>query len=113
LGTLTKKYPTWNKTFWEHLDIAIKLRSIHKVIILDHRDCGAYKVILGEDFAKDSAKETAAHTTQLKRLSALIKKKHPKLEVEMLLIALDGKDSSGTAWRKRNESAPPLCSAGR
>lgn len=91
LGAVTSKYPAWNKTFWQHLDIAIKLHSIHKVIVLDHRDCGAYKVILGEDFAKDPAKETAAHTAQLKSLSASIKKKYPKLGVELLLMALDGK----------------------
>jgi len=91
LGAITSKYPAWNKTFWQHLDIAIKLDSIHKVIVMDHRDCGAYKVILGEDFAKDPAKETAVHTTQLKKLSALIQKKYPKLEVELLLMGLEGK----------------------
>lgn len=94
LGAIIDKYPAWNKTFWEHLDIAIKLHNIHKVIVLDHRDCGAYKVILGEDFAKEPAKETIVHTAQLKSLSAAIKKEHPKLEVELLLMALDGKVES-------------------
>lgn len=91
LGAITKKFPAWNKTFWEHLDIAIKLHSIQKVIVMDHRDCGAYKVVLGEDFAKDPEKETTAHATQLKTLGGLIRKKYPKLEVELLLMALDGK----------------------
>ncbi len=91
LGAITSKYPAWNKTFWDHLDIAIKLHNIHRVIVMDHRDCGAYKVILGEDFAKDPVKETAVHTTQLKTLGDSIKKKYPKLEVELLLMALDGK----------------------
>ncbi len=59
--------------------------------MLDHRDCGAYKVILGEDLAKDPAKETAAHSMQLKHLGRLIKEKYPSLEVELLLMALDGK----------------------
>jgi hypothetical protein len=58
---------------------------------MDHRDCGAYKVILGEDFAKDAKKETVVHTTYLKKLSAAIKEKYPKMEVELLLMALDGK----------------------
>lgn len=91
LGAITDKFPAWNKTFWEHLDIAIKLHNIHKVIVMDHRDCGAYKVVLGEDFAKNPAKETAAHATQLKTLGGMIRKQHPKLEVELLLMALDGK----------------------
>jgi len=28
--------------------------------VLDHRDCGAYKIILGEDLVKDPAKETSS-----------------------------------------------------
>jgi carbonic anhydrase len=91
LGALTDKYPAWNKTFWEHLDVAIQLHQIHKVIAIDHRDCGAYKVILGEDFSKDRARETAIHADKLKELGKQINAKYPKLEVELLLMALDGK----------------------
>ena len=71
--------------------MASDLHKIRKVIVLDHRDCGAYKVVLGEDFAKDPAKETAIHATQLRRLRTMIKEKYPALGVELLLMALDGK----------------------
>lgn len=91
LGAITDKYPAWNKTFWEHLDIAIKLHNIHRVIVLDHRDCGAYKVILGPEHAKDPKVEKETHAAQLKTLKGMISKKHPKLEVETLLMSLDGK----------------------
>ena len=91
LGALTDKFPSWNQTFWDHLGVAIDLHKIHTVMVLDHRDCGAYKVILGEDLAKDPAKETAIHTTQLQRLGKMIKEKHPALDVELFLMALDGK----------------------
>jgi carbonic anhydrase len=91
LGALTDKYPAWNQTFWEHLQVAIQLHQIHKVILLDHRDCGAYKVILGEDFAKDRAKETTAHAEQLQELRKRIGAQYPTLEVETVLMSLDGK----------------------
>ena len=91
LGAVTEKFPAWNKTFWEHLDVAIDLHHIHQVILLDHRDCGAYKVILGEDFAKDPAKEAQVHATKLRELRTRILAKQPKLAVEMLLMSLDGK----------------------
>lgn len=58
--------------------------------MLDHRDCGAYKVILGPEHARDAATETSAHATQLKKLQAMVVQKHPKLKVETLLMALDG-----------------------
>lgn len=91
LGARTDKYPAWNKTFWEHLEVAIQLHQIHKVIVMDHRDCGAYKVVLGADFATDRAKETAVHTEQLKALRKQVGEKYPKLEVELLLMDLKGK----------------------
>jgi carbonic anhydrase len=90
LGAVTSRYPAWGKTFWDHLGIALDLHHIHKVIVMDHRDCGAYKVILGEDFAKDARRETNTHAAQLQKLAGEIARKHPKLEVETLLMALNG-----------------------
>ena len=91
LGAVTDRYPAWNQTFWEHLDIAIKLHNINEVIILDHRDCGAYKVILGAEHAKDPIVERDTHATYLKKLKGMINDKYPKLEVETLMMTLDGK----------------------
>jgi carbonic anhydrase len=91
LGALTEKFPAWNQTFLDHVSVAIDLHKIQKVMVLDHRDCGAYKVILGQDFAKDPAKETAIHAEQLKQLRKMIQAKYPTLAVELLLMALNGK----------------------
>lgn len=91
LGALTEKFPAWNQTFWDHVGVAIDLHKIHQVVVLDHRDCGAYKVILGEDLAQDPAQETTVHATHLKRLGKMIQEKYPALAVVLLLMALDGK----------------------
>ncbi|HET7876986.1 MAG TPA: carbonic anhydrase [Methylomirabilota bacterium] len=91
LGALTEKYPAWGRTFWDHLDLALKLHAIRRVIVIDHRDCAAYKLILGEDLARDRARETGVHVRQLRQLRGEIRTKHPKLEVELLLMALDGR----------------------
>ena len=71
--------------------MAIQLHQIQKVILLDHRDCGAYQVVLGEDFAKDRAKETTVHAAQLDELRKRIGAQYPSLAVETLLMSLDGK----------------------
>jgi len=55
LAALTDKYPAWAQTFWEHLEVAIQLHQIHQVILMDHRDCGAYKVLLGEDLSRTAS----------------------------------------------------------
>lgn len=91
LGAITDKYPAWNKTFWEHLDIAMRLHGIQSVIVMDHRDCGAYKVILGAEHAKDPTVERDTHAVYLRKLKGMIGEKYSTLKVEMLLMALDGK----------------------
>lgn len=90
LGAVTDKFPAWNTAFWEHLDVAISLHHIHKVMLLDHRDCGAYKVVLGEDFGQAPDKETRVHAETLMALRRAILQKHPQLQVESYLMALDG-----------------------
>ena len=96
LGVNNTKFPSWGKTFWEHLDTAIALHSIHKVLVVDHRNCGAYKVILGKDFPAEAtavqlAEETLAHKEQLDTLAKAIHTKYPDLTVETFLMSLDGK----------------------
>ena len=90
LGAVTSKFPAWNTAFWEHLGVAIDLHKIHKVMVIDHRDCGAYKVVLGEDFGKMPDKETTVHAETLMTLRRQILAKYPQLEVESYLMALDG-----------------------
>ncbi|HYD98629.1 MAG TPA: carbonic anhydrase [Alphaproteobacteria bacterium] len=90
LGAVTDKYPDWNRTFWQHLDVALQLHHIRKVVVMDHRDCGAYKVVHGIDFAADPAAESRIHAETLRSLAAAIKARHAHLEVETALMALDG-----------------------
>lgn len=90
LGALTDKYPEWGKAFRDQLGIAKTLHHIETVLVLDHRDCGAYKVFLGEEAVKDAATETASHATYLRKLRAAIKGDHPDLNVELGIMALDG-----------------------
>lgn len=90
LGAVNGQFPAWSTTFWEHLDIAIRLHAIHTVILLDHRDCGAYKVILGKAHLADADTERATHAEHLQRLREQILERYPALQVETLLMALDG-----------------------
>jgi carbonic anhydrase len=91
LGALNEKTPAWGQTFWDHLDVAMKLHHIKKVIVMDHRDCGAYKVFIGPEHMKDAASEKEVHSWNLNRLKLKIKERQPELEVELLLMDLEGK----------------------
>ena len=90
LGADNTKFPAWVTTFWQHLDTAIALHGVSRVIIVDHRDCGAYRVILGKDYAGDKPVETTVHAKVMRRLGAKIARTYPSLKREYLLMALDG-----------------------
>jgi len=70
LGAETDKFPAWGTTFWEHVQVAIDLHGIKKIIVMDHRDCGAYKAILGLDLAANPTQEFDAHAAQMRSLRA-------------------------------------------
>ena len=88
LGVTNALYPHWGQSFRDHLELAIRLHGIRRVIILDHRECGSYRVIFGTNLAGDE--EKAQHARELGRLAGEIRKVHPALAVETLLMALDG-----------------------
>ncbi len=90
LGAVHKDFKPWNQTFWEHLKIATERHKIRSVIIIEHRDCDIYRMALKADFSADPLLEKNIHAKYLRDLSQAITKTYPKLEVEMLLMSLDG-----------------------
>lgn len=90
LGAKNDKFPAWGTTFWDHVQISLDLHHIHTIVIVDHRDCGGYKLILGNDLAADPKKELEVHARQMHSLRDDIVKKFPALQVEMYLMALNG-----------------------
>jgi carbonic anhydrase len=88
IGVATKSRPDWSRTFWEHLGIAKDLHHVKDVIIIDHRDCGAYKLILGKDLTGEA--ELDAHRRMLQRTRKLIAGSYPALKTELLFMELDG-----------------------
>ena len=90
IGVLTERQPGWGTVFWDHLDAAIKLHQIHKVMVIDHLDCGAYKLFLGEAAVREPAAELTAHAQRLRLLRSAINQQNAMLEVELGVMALDG-----------------------
>jgi len=90
LAGVSPKFPSSNAAVWDHIAIAKQLHHIKKLVVIDHRDCGAYKVAFGKDFAAAHDAETAQHKTVMLQFQAMLKKKHPDLGSAFYLMALDG-----------------------
>ena len=90
LGVTTTKFKKWHKTFWDNIDISIKLHHIKKLIVINHRDCGAAKIINGKKIFSNDI-ETKIHKESFQKIKKLFKKKYPKLNIELNIISLSKK----------------------
>jgi carbonic anhydrase len=66
------------------------LHGISHVIVVEHRDCRAYALVLGENFANDPTAETRIHAEMTGKLAASLRQRHPEISFEAQLMALDG-----------------------
>jgi len=79
----------WQQVFIEHIQIALQLHNtIHTVIIIEHRECGAYKTFLEPAGYSSATVEKAAHKAQADKLEAIIKGYFPSLTVIKWLASL-------------------------
>ena len=90
IGVTAGKFKKWHRTFWDNIDTSIKLHKIKKLIVINHRDCGAAKIINGKkEFNR--ANETKIHKNSFLKLKKIFRKKYPKLIIELKLISLNQK----------------------
>lgn len=93
LDTKPHLKPHWRETFFDHVDTALKLHSITMVYILDHRDCGAYRVFRGLPENVERQRETDAHKLEMYKLGDEIKSRYVNLSVEFgLLEKIEGEE---------------------
>ena len=90
IGVTANKFKRWHKAFWDNLETSIKLHQIKKLIVINHRDCGAAKIINGNKLF-DKSNETKIHKDSFKKIKLKFKKKYPKLKIELKLISLNKK----------------------
>ena len=90
VGITNKNFKNWNKIFIENLSTSIQLHKINRLIVINHKDCGAAKIANGKkEFT--SVNEKKIHQESFLKIKKQIKKKFPKLKVELNLISLDSK----------------------
>jgi len=90
IGVTANKFKRWHKVFWDNFETSAKLHNIKKLIVINHRDCGAAKIINGKkDFT--NLNETKVHKNSFQKIKKIFRKKYPKLSIELKLISLNKK----------------------
>ena len=80
IGVTNQKFKKWHSTFWENLKTSIKLHQISKLIVINHKDCGAAKIVNGKKKFNSSI-EDKIHKQSFEKLRKTLRKKHPNLKV--------------------------------
>ena len=90
IGVSHNKFKKWHSVFIENLSTTIKLHKIEKLIVINHTDCGAAKIVNGKKFL-NLQDEKKIHLESFLKLRSQIKNKFPYLKVECNIISLDKK----------------------
>ncbi len=90
IGVTAAKFKKWHKTFWDNLETSINLHKITKLIVINHYDCGAAKILNGKKKFND-LNENLIHKKSFNQIKKTLKKRHKKLKIEMFLISLNKK----------------------
>ena len=90
IGVTVSKFKKWHKSFWDNIDISIKLHKIKKLIVINHYDCGAAKIINGKKIF-NYVNELKVHRKSFILIKRKFKKKYPSLSIETILISLNKK----------------------
>ena len=88
IGVTDLEFKKWHNTFWDNLSTSIELHKIDKLIVINHRDCGAAKIANTNKEFNDEIEEEI-HTKSFKRIKDSLRKRHPSLSIELNLISLD------------------------
>ena len=90
VGVTAKKFKKWHKVFWDNFGTSVKIHNIKKLIVINHRDCGAAKIINGKkEFSRTN--ETKIHKNSFQKIEKIFKKKYPKLSIELKIISLNSR----------------------
>ena len=87
VGVTNKNFKKWHKTFIENLSTSIQLHKINRLIVINHKDCGAAKLVNGKNQFNE-VNENKIHKQSFKRLKKILNQKFPKLHHEFYFMSL-------------------------
>ena len=76
IGVTHHRFKKWHKTFYENLATSIQLHKIEKLIVINHKDCGAAKIANGKK-KFSPANEKKIHQDSFNKLKKEIQKRFP------------------------------------
>ena len=61
IGVTHINFKNWQKTFIENLSTSIDFHKINKLIVINHKDCGAAKIVNGKKLFSDTNEKNSPY----------------------------------------------------
>ena len=87
IGVTANRFKKWHSTFWDNLATSIKLHNITSLIVINHNDCGAAKIVNGNKKFNLSVENTI-HKESFIKIKKELKKKYPNLKVSFKIMKI-------------------------
>ena len=87
IGVTHKKFKKWHSTFFDNLSTSIKLHEINRLIVINHKNCGAAKIVNGKK-KFNSTIENKIHKDSFEKIKKVLTKKYPYLKVNFKILSL-------------------------
>ena len=87
IGVTHKKFKKWHSTFIDNLSTSIKLHKIKKIIVINHEDCGAAKIVNGKK-KLNSFIENKIHRESFKKIKKVLNSRFPTLKINFKILSL-------------------------
>ena len=87
IGVTHKKFKKWHSTFIDNLSTSIKLHKINKLIVINHRDCGAAKIVNNKKKFNFTI-ENKIHKDSFKKIKKILCKRFPTLKISFKILSL-------------------------
>ena len=91
IGVVAPAFKSWHETFWENLSASVQLHGINRVIVINHRHCGAAQIAYGEAAIATRETETQTHKAALLEFKKQLEHRQPTLTADLGLMDLNGK----------------------
>ena len=85
IGVTANRFKKWHSTFWDNLATSIKLHKITSLIVINHNDCGAAKIVNDKKKFNLSV-ENKIHKESFIKIKKELKKKYPSLKVSFKIM---------------------------
>ncbi len=88
IGVTATKFKKWHSTFFDNLTTSINLHKINRLIVINHEDCGAAKIVNGKKKFNSNI-ENKIHKDSFEKIKKVLTKKYPYLKVKFKILSLN------------------------